>query len=294
MLNLHGPSARAWLAELPIRIRSLEEKWDLAVGPPFAGLSYHYVAPGVRREGGGIVLKLAPPHLEMPHEAESLKAFQGRGAVRWLAEDQGAGALLLERVGLGQDSRRLPDEQAARAVADVMRQIHRPLEGPYPFPTIQDWGKAFDELRRRHHGGPGPLPRRVVDKAEGVYADLTASMAAPVLLHGDLHHDNVLSAGADRWLAVDPQGGIGEPAYEVGAFLRNPVPEVWSWRDLARAMERRVRVFAEELGFDRRRLFGWGFAQAVLSAVWSVEEQGTSEGGWLAVAQALEAAEASG
>ena len=294
MLDVHGPPARAWLANLPGLIRSLEGRWGVAIGPPFEPLSYHYVAPGIRRVGGEIVLKLAPPGVELRHEAESLKAFQGKGAVRLLAEDIDAGAMLLERVRPGWDARRLPGEQAVRTVAGVMREIHRPIETVYPFPTIQDWGHAFGDLRRRHQGGTGPLPGGVVDKAESLYAELAASMAEPVLLHGDLHHENILSAEGDRWVAVDPQGVIGEPAYEVGAFLRNPIPEVWTWLELAKIMDRRVEVFIEELGFDRRRLIGWGYAQAVLSAIGSLEERGTSEEGWLVVAQALAQAETGG
>ena len=294
MLDVHGPPARAWLADLPRLIRSLEGRWGVAIGPPFEPLSYHYVAPGVRRAGGEIVLKLAPPSVELRHEAESLKVFRGKGAVRLLAEDIEAGAMLLKRVRPGWDARRLPDEKGARTVAGVMREIHRPIETAYPFPTIQDWGNAFGDLRRRDQGGTGPLPGGVVDKAESLYAELAASMAEPVLLHGDLHHDNVLSAEQGRWVAIDPQGVIGEPAYEVGAFLRNPIPEVWSWQGLAKVMDRRVAVFVEELGFDRRRLIGWGFAQAVLSALWSLEERGASGEGWLVVAEALEKAETIG
>ncbi|MGH2627383.1 MAG: aminoglycoside phosphotransferase family protein [Anaerolineales bacterium] len=293
MQAVHGPSATAWLARLAGLIRSLEEKWEVAIGPPFAALSYHYVAPGVRRDGTEIVLKLAPPSADMRHEAESLKVFQGKGAVRLLAEDLDAAALLLKRIRPGEDARRLPDEQAAGAVAGVMRELHCPLMSAHPFPTVQDWARAFGELRRRYQGGTGPLPGRAVDKAESLYADLAASMAEPVLLHGDLHPENVLSDG-DRWVAVDPQGVLGEPAYEAGAFLRNPIPDVWTWQDLAIVMDRRVRVFGDELGFDRRRLLGWGYAQAVLSAVWSLEEQDTSEEGWLVVAEALEEAGAGG
>lgn len=294
MVHVHGPTARSWLAGLPDLIGTLEERWGVAIGPPFAPLSYHYVAPGLRRTGGEIVLKLAPPGAELRHEAETLKVFGGKGAVRLLAEDLDAGAMLLERVTPGGDARRLPDEQAARAVAGVMREIHRPLEGGHTFPTVQDWGGAFGDLRRRYQGGTGPLPGRVVDKAESLYAELAASMAAPVLLHGDLHHENVLSGEGDRWVAVDPQGVVGEPAYEVGAFLRNPIPEVWRWPGLAKVMDRRVGVFAEELGFERRRLVGWGYAQAVLSALWSLEERGVSGEGWQVVAEALEKAENAG
>ncbi len=38
---------------------------------------------------------------------------------------------------------------------------------------------------------------------------------------GDLHHENILAAERAPWLAIDPKGVIGEPAYEMGALLRN-------------------------------------------------------------------------
>ncbi|HUS16612.1 MAG TPA: aminoglycoside phosphotransferase family protein, partial [Chloroflexia bacterium] len=71
-----------------------------------------------------------------------------------------------------------------------------------------------------------------------------------------------------------PQGVAGEPAYEVGALLRNPWPGLLAMPDAARVTARRVDQLAEELGFDRARIRGWGLAQAVLSAVWSLEDEG--------------------
>ena len=106
------------------------------------------------------------------------------------------------------------------------------------------------------------------------------------LLHGDLHHDNILAAG-DAWLAIDPKGVLGEPAYEVGALLRN----FWD-RDTSDAVRRqmsarRVAILAETLGFDRRRIAGWGVAQAVLSAWWSYEDHGHGWEWGMAAAAAL-------
>ena len=92
-----------------------------------------------------------------------------------------------------------------------------------------------------------------------------------MLLHGDLHHGNILSAARESWLAIDPKGLAGEAEYEVGAFVRNrllpkPGPELL----LARSIDQ----FADELGFDRERVLGWSLAQAVLSAWWSFEDSG--------------------
>jgi streptomycin 6-kinase len=113
-----------------------------------------------------------------------------------------------------------------------------------------------------------------VETAEHYFEELLASPEAPVLLHGDLHHFNILSAEREPWLALDPKGLVGEAAYEVGAFLYNPVGSYLAVPDPARKMERRVAILAEELGFDRRRVSMWGMAAAVLSAWWSIEDQG--------------------
>jgi predicted esterase len=39
-------------------------------------------------------------------------------------------------------------------------------------------------------------------------------------------------------------------------------------------MARRIDQLSAELGFDRERIYLWGFSQAVLSAVWGVEDTG--------------------
>jgi streptomycin 6-kinase len=113
----------------------------------------------------------------------------------------------------------------------------------------------------------------LVDIAEGFFTELLSSTETPVLLHGDLHHFNILSAG-DRWVAIDPKGVVGERTFEAGAFLENPGPECYLDLDIQR---RRVDVLCEETGFDRDRVLRYATAHAVLSAWWMFEDTG---GGW--------------
>jgi streptomycin 6-kinase len=91
------------------------------------------------------------------------------------------------------------------------------------------------------------------------------------LLHGDLHHDNVILDDDRGWLAVDPKGVIAEPEYEVGAALRNPFDRPVLFADPA-TIRKRVDRFARDLALDATRVLSWAFAQAVLSAVWTVED----------------------
>jgi streptomycin 6-kinase len=144
-------------------------------------------------------------------------------------------------------------------------------------------------MRERFGGGTGPFPPKLVDEAETLFAELLDSSAAPVLLHGDLHHSNVLAAAREPWLAIDPKGLVGEPAYEVGALLRNPLPQLFNWPEPVRVSERRVAQLAEELGFERARVRGWGVAQAVLAGWWSFEDTGSGEEFGVAAAEILAA-----
>jgi len=91
------------------------------------------------------------------------------------------------------------------------------------------------------------------------------------LLHGDLHHDNVLFDDALGWRAIDPKGVLGEVEFEIGAALRNPqeLPGVIGNLSVFR---RRVDIFSSRLRLDSGRVLAWAFAQAVLSAIWKCED----------------------
>ena len=206
------------------------------------------------------------------------------------------GTTLLERFASGG----IDDESATRRCAEVMQALWRPAPpDPHALITVDSWMAGLAELRLRFAGGTGPFPPRLVAMAEDLYRSLRSSAAAPVVLHGDLHHGNVLyCAGGDHpgnrperpagWLAIDPKGVIGEPAYDVGAWLRNPDLSTHDAPALKALLAKRIAILAEMLALDPQRLLGWGVAQAVLSAWWDLEDSGNpSLAPTLAVAEAL-------
>ncbi len=286
--GVHGAVGRAWLDRLPALLLVYAERWSLRLLPPFP-LSYHYVAPVQWADNTDAVLKAGPPTLDRCRELLALQAFDGHGMARLLAFDLTDGVALIERVQPGHTLAGLDDETATSIAAAVMQQLWQTqADALFPeFPTIQQWGEGFARLRTCFNGGTGPLPAAWVDRAEHIFAELTASAAAPTLLHGDLHHFNLLAGQRSPWLAIDPQGVIGEPAYEVGALLRNPFEPLPAHADLVRFQARRVDQLAELLNLDRQRLAGWGMAQAVLSACWDVEDNVPGFAKALAYADAL-------
>lgn len=275
-----GEAGEAFLRDLPEIVRTLEEEWSLEVGPLFDGLSYHFVARATLADGTPAVLKLGPPHDELGTEIEALRHFDGHGIVRLIRGDAARGAILLERVVpgdmLGSQAERHPagsspqslaakdDDGATLVAASLMRRLwSRPP--PSTSGSFRDMRSWFREMWSVHDGllaAGDPVPA-MLDRGYRLAQELISSTDDPVLVHGDLHHMNILSATREEWLAIDPKGHIADRCYELYAFITNP--EVPSRQRLTR----RLDILCTELGLDRARARDWCVARQVLNACWN-------------------------
>jgi streptomycin 6-kinase len=215
------------------------------------------------------VLKVAKQQGDEWRSGEIAHAFGGRGVVRVLEYEDGAA--LLERSVPGTNLVELTkgghDDAATEAIAEVIAAM-APNAVPSWCPTVSDWGRGF---ARYMESADARIPAALVGRARDLYAELCETQGPSRLLHGDLQHYNVLRDDERGRLAIDPKGVVGEVEYEVGALLRNPgeLPDLLT--DPA-TIERRIGMVSSRLGFDANRVLRWGFAQAVLSAIWMVED----------------------
>jgi streptomycin 6-kinase len=126
--------------------------------------------------------------------------------------------------------------------------------------------KWFDALEPAANNQGGILVRA----AKAARALLSAPQDIAVL-HGDIHHGNVLDFGPRGWLAIDPKGLYGERGFDFANIFCNPDAT------LATApgrLSRQATVVAEAAGLDRRRLLQWVLAYAGLSAAWFIDDGG--------------------
>ncbi|WP_270937449.1 aminoglycoside phosphotransferase family protein, partial [Falsiroseomonas oryzae] len=198
------------------------------------------------------------------------------GTVALLRADAEQGALLLARARPGTrllDLARVDDDAATRIAARLIAALPSPPPRGALFAEAAGWGRALAMAA-------GHLEAGLIDRTAGELRDLVASALPPLLLHGDLHHANILRDG-DGWVAVDPKGLLGEPAAEAACLLRNPADAAL----LARA-PRRAAIIAEETGLDRARVLAWGRVGSVIAACWAVED-GADPAPWLAAEAAL-------
>ncbi|MDB5034422.1 MAG: hypothetical protein JWQ98_1663 [Chlorobi bacterium] len=268
--RVHADRGRRWLAALPALLDHCRRRWLITLDAPFDDLSYNLVIPGRTAGNMEVVLKLGVPCNELENEARALMLFNGAACARLLEYDAIAGALLLERVSPGLPVHGvLDDAEAARAAAVLMRKLrHDPPDG-HRFPSLAEWFRALQRLPGKDDG---TFPREIIARAERTLLDLLASAELTVILHGDLHHANILSSSPGGWMAIDPKGVCGDPGYEVGSFMINRLPAGMSDFETIDFFNRRLSIFEHELNIDRKRLARWAFCHAVLSAAWSFEE----------------------
>lgn len=269
--RLHGDPGRRWLDALSVLVSTYADRWSLRLDEPLPNPSYNLVLPGQDAKGKGIVLKLGVSCAELSSEVEALVLYAGRGAVRLLDHDASAGALLLERVVPGTPVHEGQNElEATTTAARLMKQLWREPPQEHSFPSLSIWFRAFARLRDMFDGGTGPFPSQLISGAESAFVQLNGASDAGVVLHGDLHHTNILLSQRDGWVAIDPKGVVGDRGYEIGSFMINQLPARES--EIMEMMARRLSIFSEELQISRERLAQWSFFHAVLSAIWSFED----------------------
>jgi streptomycin 6-kinase len=264
IISIYGEKGQAWLAELPEFVSAISSKLDLRDLKEVRNLTYNYVLSGFHGDNP-MILKLGLDNEALAREAFALKCFAGCGAVKVLAGDKGL--LLLERAMPGASLKSyFPDkeQETIEIVCGVMKKLHQAnIPTTHNFPHIKDWLTALDK--------DWPIPDEHLQKARMLRDQLLQTSEADVLLHGDLHHDNILQNG-ENWLVIDPKGVIGEPAYEVAALIRNPMPELLTYDDAPNIIHNRITRFAEFLELPSQRILDWCFVQAVLAWAWALED----------------------
>ncbi|MGO4595277.1 aminoglycoside phosphotransferase family protein [Leifsonia sp. 2TAF2] len=256
------------------------ERWRLeADGDAFVTPSS--ILQPVRRDDEPLFLKVATSHEERAGNTV-LAWWSGRGAAGAIEHE--GDAVLLERAGGLRDLAALArsgaagDDAATRILCRTGLRLHTAGSGPRPegLFSLRRWFR--DLLDESHHPvGASALYADATTVAE----DLLAHPAGDVVLHGDLHHGNVLDFGSRGWLAIDPKPLHGDPGFDVANILCNP--------DAAIALapgrlERTVIVVSDETGMPVRRVLQWTFAWSALSAIWS-EQDGTDASPAAGIAQ---------
>ena len=263
-----GEPGAAWLADLPGIVDELLDRWgcvpDGAVLHGGVGVIVPVRRPG--EDGDTAVMKVSFPHPGNVHEPDAFAVWGGHGAVLLHERGDDRFAMLLERAGTSTLAE-LADGDELVAVAG---RINRRLAVPAPrgLPRLRERADTWEEELRRDAGELShTLPAYVVDAALATVREL-ARAQPDTLVHGDLHARNILRARREPWLAVDPKGYAGDPAYDGGTLLKAYAASLLEADDLPKAVHRALDVFAEHAELDRERVRRWAQLHLVQAAFW--------------------------
>jgi len=237
-------------------------RWTLAVdGSPFETTYKSRLLP-VRQRGAAAILKISSGEEERKGGI-LLAWYEGHGAVRVLARE--GSAILLERAmgtrDLAAMARSGQDDEATKILCATAALLHAPRKTPPPASLVPlpVWFRALPQAASERGG--------IFAKSERVARELLDDVRDATVLHGDLHHGNVLDGDARGWLVIDPKGLIGERGYDYANVLCNP--------DAATALapgrlQRQAQIVCLESGLEPERLMKWLLAYCGLSAAWSL------------------------
>jgi streptomycin 6-kinase len=258
-----GLKHETWLERVPTLLDECAAEWGLRLGEAYeAGAAGHAVRADLP-DGAPAVLKLIYPHREAEQEAEALRAWEGEGAVRLLAHDADRSAMLIERCEPGTPLAERPPDEALRVLTGLLPRLWIPAGDPfYTLAEDVDWWLSY--LPEEWERAGQPFERRLLEAAIEALDEQKASQGEQVLLHQDLHGDNVLAARREPWLVIDPKPLVGEREFAVAPIVRGSALGHTKEQVLAR-LDRLV----SELGLDRERARWWTIGQ---SLGWSLQD----------------------
>lgn len=253
------------------RLQLYAEKWALNSLAFIPSYSANLVFTCISKSHGPAVLKLANPAFgTMATEYGALREYGGGGFCRLYEADPEGSALLLERIRPG---RPLRDESSLETRLSVFcslyEGLHLPSSNPERYPTYQGWvEKITDEMSRRPEWA-GLYAH--MKRAKQICSSVSAAYSRKMLLHGDLHHDNMLLGEGGRYVIIDPKGVVGDPVFDVPRFVLNEfgddiTDELYGKiTGILAALERRLRIPLETL---KECLY----VETVMGLCWSAED----------------------
>ncbi|MFF2878748.1 aminoglycoside phosphotransferase family protein [Gottfriedia sp. NPDC057991] len=269
--DIHKEKGEIWLGNFEDLCNRCEIRWNMKILSPFE-LSYNFVAPILIDGHKKAVIKLAVPNEEFNSEVEALKEFKENEFVQVIDYDLNEGILILEQLIPGDTLATIENEGEAMHIAvKVMKSLWKAAPKSTKIPSILSRENSLSRIVEKFPNGLGPISKEMLLDAFTIFKEMNRTQTTENLLHGDLHHYNILKAGENSWKVIDPKGLIGEREYDIIQFLLNKL----EGKDISTTLENRIDQLVKELNLNKERVLLWGYSHAVLSTCWSLEDEGT-------------------
>ena len=206
------------------RIRIIEkykEQWKLSeieFKPEFSFNSMIFYA--ISKRYGKVIFKILinSEFNEDYKEMLALKSFQGKNFCKLYEYSFDDKVYLMERIEPALTLYEgAPRSERVKIVGEIYKNLHNSDLPDRTFPTYTEWFKAGKEGTKNREDCKDLYP--YLESAEQMLTDICKKYTRNLLLHGDLHHENILKNGNGGYTVIDPKGVIGDPVFDLSRFI---------------------------------------------------------------------------
>lgn len=154
-------------------------------------------------------------------------------------------------------------DQRIRMFLQVFREIHMPADSGA---TYLNWLEGICAYCAQHQ-----VAEDMASRAHLFCAEMFEKYPDRVLLHGDLHHDNLLLRTDGSYAMIDPKGVVGPAIMDLPRFILNEPDADHACSD-RQHIEEVIRLLGEQSGYpvaDIGKLF---YMETVLTNIWCLED----------------------
>jgi len=249
IISIYGLQGRKWLDNLTNLVGTLSEQWHLSSLIPIKNLTHNYVLLGLQNSKP-ICLKIGVKRCNIEKERMALQAYKNYGGVNVLAHQDSA--LLLEGLNPGTPlgTNLMNRKSDIHIICKIVQNLHvAKIPGQHNFPHV------LSLLNQINYSSA--IPYHYLTKAKKIIATINKIQTREILLHGDLHPDNILK-NKQNWKVIDPRGIIGYPINELWAFIIEPLQDTF--------------LVADYFNYDIILVREWYFVHLILNAYWAAQD----------------------
>jgi len=250
------------------KLKYVESRWSLKNIDVIYQYAKRAVFSAESETLGPVIIKMNDHHSVLKTEYEMLKKLNGEQSCKVYDFEEEKGILVEEWIVPGSVLREEKSlEKRIRAFHQVFRKIHSPAEDGE---TYLNWLENICKFCNEN-----PVSEEIIKKARLAHSfcgELFEKYPERVLLHGDLHHDNLLLSEDGSYVMIDPKGVIGPTILDLPRYIMNEIHEDLIIGNAEEHIENVIRLISEECSYDREDVSKAVFMEIILGNVWCIED----------------------
>ncbi len=243
--------------------------WELSQLEQIDYYSVNCIFKCISKKYGSCVLKIGIPCVETKTEYEMLREYGDKGFCKAYEADIANGVLLIEQIKPGTQLRSEPNlDKRLHIFSHLLRNLHIEPTNKEAYPTYMGWVSRITEYMhgRKEYGELYTKMR----KAEEICSGLCQKYKGEMLLHGDLHHDNILLGENKCYRIIDPKGVVGDAVFDVPRFILNEFNDILDDAFTNKYIHI-THTLSEELNIPESDIRRLTYVEMCMANCWNVE-----------------------